>query len=114
MSLHLRAAQTKKLLSLLLHSTKEEKLKSCHFRMVMLLWVLSINFVMRLRNKIAKISAEIKAHDWSYAWSFIWGNELYNRSVVYSNPIFEKLFKPIMDAKPKKTGLRVPTLLYLQ
>ena len=58
--------------------------------------------VMRLRKKIVKISAEIKAHEWSYSWSFIWGNELYNKSVIYSNPIFEKLFKPIMDAKTKK------------
>ena len=57
---------------------------------------------MRLRKKVSQISAEMKAHKWSYSWSFIWENELYNRSVIYSNPIFEKLFKPIMDAKTKK------------
>ena len=55
--------------------------------------------VMRLRKTLSKISAEIKAHNWSTSWCFIWGNELYNRSVSYVNPLFEKLFKPIMDEK---------------
>ena len=51
--------------------------------------------VVRLRMKISKISGEIKTKDWSTAWSFIWGNEMFNRSVVFVNPLFQKLFKPI-------------------
>jgi len=29
----------------------------------------------------------------------MWGNELYNRSVLYINPLFEKLFKPVIEEK---------------
>ena len=58
--------------------------------------------VVRLRMKISKISGEIKSKDWSNAWSLIWGNELFNRSVVYVNPLFQRLFKPIMEEKTRK------------
>ena len=48
--------------------------------------------VIRLQKKLPKISAEIKANNWSTAWFLLWGNELYNRSVVYVNPLFERQF----------------------
>ena len=58
--------------------------------------------VMRLRKKLAKVHSEIQAKNWSNSWSLLWGNELYNRSVLYINPLFEKLFKPIMDEQTRK------------
>jgi hypothetical protein len=58
--------------------------------------------VIRLRTKISKISGEIKSKDWTTAWSFIWGAELFNRTVVYVNPLFQRLFTPIMEEKTKK------------
>ena len=61
--------------------------------------------VMRLRKKLSKISTEIKANNWFTAWSLLWGNEMYNRSMVYVNPLFERLFKPIMDEKTKKDSV---------
>ena len=53
-------------------------------------------------SQVSKISAEIQANNCSTAWSLLLGNELYNRSVVYVNPLFERLFKPIMEEKTKK------------
>ena len=47
--------------------------------------------VMRLRKKLAKVSTDIIAKSWSSSWSFMWGNELYNRSVLYSNLLFEDI-----------------------
>ena len=32
----------------------------------------------------------------------MWGNESYNRSVLYVNPLFEKVFKPVMEEKTMK------------
>ena len=58
--------------------------------------------VMRLRKKLAKVHSEIQAKNWSNSWSFMWGNELYNRSVLYVNPLFEKVFKPVMEEKTMK------------
>ena len=58
--------------------------------------------VMRLRKKLSKVNSEIQAKSWSNSWTFLWGNELYNRSVLYVNPLFEKLFKSVMDEQTKK------------
>ena len=48
------------------------------------------------------MNSEIEAKSWSNSWTFLWGNELYNRSVLYVNPLFEKLFKSVMDEQTKK------------
>ena len=58
--------------------------------------------VMRLRKKLSKVNSEIEAKSWSNSWTFLWGNELYNRSVLYVNPLFEKHFKSVMDEQTKK------------
>ena len=58
--------------------------------------------VMRLRKKLSKVNSEIEAKSWSNSWTFLWGNELYNRSVLYVNPLFENLFKSVMDEQTKK------------
>ena len=62
--------------------------------------------VFRLRNKLNKISAEITEKNWSLRWSFMGGYELYNKMVLYANPMFEKLLKPVMEKKPSKTELK--------
>ena len=58
--------------------------------------------VMRLRKKLSKVNSEIEAKSWSNSWTFLWGNELYNRSVLYVNPLFEKHFKSVLDEQTKK------------
>ena len=64
--------------------------------------------VMRLQKKLSKISAEIKANNWSTAWSLLWGNELYNRSVVYVNSFSKDCSSQLWMKKQKKTGWKVP------
>jgi len=58
--------------------------------------------VMRLWKKLSKVNSEIEVKSWSNSWTFLWGNQLYNRSVLYVNPLFEKLFKSVMDEQTKK------------
>ena len=62
--------------------------------------------VFRLRNKLNKISAEITEKNWSLQWSFMWGYELYNKTVLYANPMFEKLLKPVMEERTKQDRIK--------
>ena len=43
---------------------------------------------------------------WSQQWPFMWVYELYNRTVLYANPMFEKLFLPIMEERTKQDRIR--------
>ena len=58
--------------------------------------------VFRLRTKLNKISAEMTEKGWSKHWSFMWGYELYNKTVLYAIPMFEKLLKPVMEERTKQ------------
>ena len=62
--------------------------------------------VFRLRSKLNKISAEITEKGWSQHWSFMWGYELYNKTVLNANPMFEKLLLPIMEERTKQDRIR--------
>ena len=62
--------------------------------------------VFRLRNKLNKIFAEITEKNWSLQWSFMWGYELYNKTVLYANPMFEKLVKPVMEERTKQDRIK--------
>ena len=62
--------------------------------------------IFRLRNKLNKISAEISEKKWSQHCSFMWGHELYNKKVLYANPLFEKLLIPVMKAETQKDRIR--------
>ena len=62
--------------------------------------------VFRLRGKLNKISAEITEKNWSQQWSFMWGYELYNKTVLYANPMFEKLLKPVMEERTKQDRIK--------
>ena len=53
--------------------------------------------VFRLRTRLNKISADVAEKKWSNQWSFMWGYELYNKTVLHANPMFEDLLKPIME-----------------
>ena len=60
----------------------------------------------RLRNKLNKISAEISEKKWSQHWYFMWGLELYNKTVLYANPLFEKLLIPVTKEQTQKDRVR--------
>ena len=62
--------------------------------------------IFRLRNKLNKISAEVSEKKWSQHWSFMWGHELYNKTVLYANPLFEKLLIPVMKEQTQKDRIR--------
>ena len=62
--------------------------------------------VFRLRNKLNKISAEITEKKWSQRCSFMWGYELYNKTVLYANPMFEKLLIPVMEERTKQDRIK--------
>ena len=64
--------------------------------------------VFRLRNKLDKISAEITEKKWSQQWSFMWGYELYNKTVLYANLMFEKLFYQLWKNEQNKTESEAP------
>ena len=57
--------------------------------------------IFRLRDKLNIISAEMTETKWSQQWSFMWGYELYNKTVLYANPMFEKLLIPVMEERTK-------------
>ena len=67
--------------------------------------------VFRLRNKLERISADVMQDKWSQQWQFMWGYELYNRTVLYANPMFEKLFLPIMEERTKQDRIRGSTYM---
>ena len=67
--------------------------------------------VFRLRNKLEKISAEIAEKKWSQQCAFKWGYELYNKTVLYANPMFEKLLLPV-NGRTNKTRQNQRLLVY--
>ena len=36
----------------------------------------------------------------------MWGYELYNKTVLYANPMFEKLLKPVMEERTKQDRIK--------
>ena len=62
--------------------------------------------VIRLRNKVARIKAEFGQTKWSYSWSRVLGNELYTKPVLYENPLFNKLFKPVPEERTLKDRIK--------
>ena len=62
--------------------------------------------VFRLRTKLNKMSAEMTEKGWSQHWSFMWGYELYNKTVLYASPMFEKLLKPLMEERTQQDRIK--------
>ena len=62
--------------------------------------------VFRLRTRLNKISADVAENKWIKQWSFMWGHELYNKTVLHANPMFEELFKPIMEERTNKDRIK--------
>ena len=103
MSLRLRAAQTKKATKVNTTLNKRREIEGkLYDDSFSLGFVEKFVEVMRLRKKLSKVNSEIEAKSWSNSWTLLWGNELYNRSVLYVNPLFENLFKSVMDEQTKK------------
>ena len=44
--------------------------------------------------------------------SFIWGAELFNKSVVFVKPLFERLFRPVMEGKTKKDRMEGSKMIF--
>ena len=62
--------------------------------------------VFRPRTRLNKISADVAEKKWSKQWSFMWGHELYNKTVLHANPMFEDLLKPIMKKHTNKDTIK--------
>ena len=62
--------------------------------------------IFRLRNKLNKLSAEISEKKCSQNWSFMWGYELYNKTALYANPLFENMSIPVMKEETQKDRIR--------
>ena len=58
--------------------------------------------VMRLRKKLSKVPAEIQTKNWSSSFSFMWEMSCMTNQFLYINPLFEKIFKPIIEEKTQK------------
>ena len=84
-----------------LNKRKDEDIKLCDSSFQMG-FVDKFVEIFRLRNKLNKISAEVSEKRWSQHWSVMWGHELYNKTVLYANPLFENLLAPVLKEQTEK------------